>query len=96
MLVLQDQSRTKSRRQAFVDQINAAGTHVTCGLAYRTLLNGSRRSGNANHHMRAPVSIANAPQKRFQHFLRYLEIVDRAAADWPVNFGLAWLAAHEF
>ena len=92
MLVIQRQSRTKSRRQPFVDQIDAAGAHIASGLTYRTLLDGSRRSGNANHHMRAPVSIPTRRRKAF-NILRNFEIVDCAAADWSMDFSLAWLTA---
>src|SRR6266404_7159780 len=65
-------------------------------ISHRALLDGGRRTWNANDEVPASVVIRYRTHKRTQHFLRNVEIENSAAANWPVHFHAPRLAPEKF
>jgi hypothetical protein len=94
-LVLKTQTSAKSRRQPFVNEIDATAAGITGRIANRTLFDGRRRTRYADDVVTTPLTVVNAADERPQHLPRDFEIEDRAAADRSMDFDAAWFAAQE-
>src|SRR5689334_15749429 len=64
-------------------------------IAYRTLLNGRRRTRSANNEVSTPVTVSHTADERAQHFLRHFIIEDGARANRPMHFNAARLATEQ-
>ena len=91
--IIKRETRADSGRESLVDEIDATSTRIVRGIANRALLDIRRGARNTDYKMTEAKTVSHLSDKRPQHFPRDFEVVDGAAANWPVYFDTTRLAA---